>query len=429
LRLTANFGSNMKQTIIYLLALLIHSNATYAQWQDSVKEGWDKSKDYGVEAWNTTKNVLESTSQLFSESEENRRKVRIVQEDERFKAIWGSVFGQLEDGLDFVDQIKKAPDSSFFGEDKKSLREDLNKILDKTLVLLEDESINDYSNKIEELHQQISVAKSNISKYREEKITAPRDHMLDTTQDNYDKKIQQERLIISRYKNEIKIIKKHFKERLDDIGIDLSSEQVNILLARVDADDIVQMSFTFNVLKKITTQLMQLTHESSEEIKQAKKYYGMHVVLLELVNYMQQKYIDTVNSVYIPKIDKIIKNTIDTQNNAKKHIREDNDPKRITGFKNNIIALQLTLKTAKLYKTNLKDQTLKVLSAQEVVRKDLKLSQNTYDTVEISADLLSVLKTSKNSFDALMSLQVPQIVPFENMQMQKKYQELSRLLK
>jgi len=144
---------------------------------------------------------------------------------------------------------------------------------------------------------------------------------------------------------------------------------------------------------------------------------------------MQQKYIDTVHTVYIPKIDKIIANTIDTQNNAKKHIREENDPKRITGFKNNIIALQLTLKTAKLYKTNLNDQILKVLSAQEVVRKDLRLSQNTYDTVEISADLLSVLKTSKNSFDALMSLQVPQIVPFENMQMQKKYQELSKLLK
>jgi hypothetical protein len=417
----------MRHLIIFLCLLL--SNATYAEWKDSVKEGWDKSKDYGVGAWESTKNIWESTNEFFSESEEKRRNSRKNVEEEHFKAIWGSVFEQLEDGLTVVDQIKKAPDSSFFGEDKKSLKEDLNLILDKTLVLLEDESINDYSNKIEELNQKISEAKNNIAKFREEKITAPRDHMLNTTQDNYNKKIEQERLIISRYKNEIKIIKKHFKERLDDIGIDLSTEQVNILLARVDADDIVQMSFTFNVLKKITNQLMQLTHESSEEIKQAKKYYGMHVVLLELVNYMQQKYIDTVHTVYIPKIDKIIANTIDTQNNAKKHIREENDPKRITGFKNNIIALQLTLKTAKLYKTNLNDQILKVLSAQEVVRKDLRLSQNTYDTVEISADLLSVLKTSKNSFDALMSIQVPQIVPFENMQMQKKYQELSKLLK
>ncbi len=71
----------------------------------------------------------------------------------------------------------------------------------------------------------------------------------------------------------------------------------------------------------------------------------------------------------------------------------------------------------------------KVALAQELVQKDLALAQNTYQTVEVSASLLVIIKTSKDSFDALISLQIPQIIPFENLNMQTKYQELSELLK
>ena len=441
----------MKNIIGVIIILLMGTAPAHSEWQESVKEGWDKSvqqsqkgwekskvygsqaweksKVYGTEAWDKTKQAWDSANENFSESEETRKQSRAEQEQERFAEMWNNVFSQLEDGLEVVDDIKKAPDSAFFGEDKKSLRKDLNAVLDNTLVLLEDKSINDYRAQIERFNQLIETSRSSIAQYREDKVTAPKEHSVKTTRDDYKKKIAEEKENISLYQLEIKKITVHFKERLHDIGVDLTQDQVNILLARVDADDIIQMSVVFDVLKQITSQLMQLTQESGEDIKQAKKYYGMHVVLLELVNYMQQKYIDMVDTVYIPKIDTIIANTIKTRNNARKYISSETNAKRIASYKNNINALNLTLKTAKLYQENLKEQKHKVVAAQKVLQRDLNLSQNTYDTVEISADLLSVLKTSKDSFDALMSLQVPQIVPFENMQMQQKYQELSKLLK
>lgn len=421
--------TKMKFIPIFLILFLSYANSAYSQWTDSLNEGWDKTKEYSQEGWDSTKNAWDSTSAMFSESEEIRQKSQADQEDERFRDMWGDVFNQLKEGLVIIDEKKLAPDSAFLGDDKQSLQKDLDKILDKTLVLLEGESINEYRKKIKELNQLVSKSKRNISEFREEKITAPRTHMVKTTKEGYDKKIAHENLNITDYQYESEKIKVHLKERLHDIGVDLTEQQVTTLLARVDADDIIQMSVTFDILKKITTQLMQLTQDSGEQIKQAKRYYGMHVVLLELVIYMQQKYIDMVESVYIPKIDSIIQKTINIRNNAKQQMSEDSNLKRIAVYKNNITAQELTLKTAKLYRENLKNQKNKVSSAQKVVQKDLKLSQNTYDTVEVSADLLSVLKTSRDSFDALMSLQVPQIVPFENVNMQNKYQELSSKLK
>ncbi len=163
----------MKHTTIFLMVLASYSNLAYSDWSDSVKsgwestkeyseKGWDKSKKYSSEAWSSTKNAWNSTNDTSLESEETRKQIRADQEDERFRDMWGNVFSQLKEGLAVVDEIKMAPDSTFFGDDKKSLRSDLNKILDKTLVLLEDDSINDYREKIEDLNQRIEGSKSNI---------------------------------------------------------------------------------------------------------------------------------------------------------------------------------------------------------------------------------------------------------------------------
>jgi hypothetical protein len=155
----------------------------------------------------------------------------------------------------------------------------------------------------------------------------------------------------------------------------------------------------------------------------------MHVVLLELVSYMQQGYIDNVEKIYLPKINTIIDKTLALNEESKRQMAQENNQKRIAIYEKNRIAQELTLKTARLYLENLKDQQNKVIIAQKVAQRDLILSQNTYSTVELSADLLAILKDSKESFDALISLQVPEIVPFDNIIMQNKYYELSKLLK
>ncbi len=413
--------------LLFLSALPVQ--AELSEWSDSIQQGWDKSKEYSAEAWqatkDTTRELWNSTNQMFTLSEEERKQARQDEEDQRFRQMWSQLFSEMQDGVQLVDKIKQAPQSRFFGEDKQSLQEDLDKILDNMEVLLEDENINDYRHKIAEIDDYIATSKANIARYREQRITAPRTHMVKTTKAAYDKKIAQEQENIKLYRQESQRIKTYLRERLQDMGIDLSQEQVEVLLSRVDGDDIIQMSVVFDVLKKITQRLMQLTRESGEDIQQARKYYGMHVVLLEMVNYMQDKYIEQVDKIYIPNIDVIINKTLATRNTAQNRLKEENSPGRRTVYQKNIQAQTLTLKAARLYKNNLEEQKTKVRKAQKMIKKDLQLAQNTYDTVELSADLLSVLKTSQASFDVLMNLQVPEIVPFENLQMKTKFQELS----
>ena len=66
-----------------------------------------------------------------------------------------------------------------------------------------------------------------------------------------------------------------------------------------------------------------------------------------------------------------------------------------------------------------------MIEAQKISLANLKLSKNTYATVSLSADLYTLISESQTMFEEVSKIQVPSIVPFENMQIRQKYLELT----
>jgi hypothetical protein len=205
-------------------------------------------------------------------------------------------------------------------------------------------------------------------------------------------------------------------------------EQVDVLLTRIDGNDIIQMSLAMDTLKYVTAQILQLMKESNEELKQAKKYYGMHQVLLELVVYIQQKYIDKSNDIYLPKIEKLITDTANMIEETKVLKAKDEDPRRVSVYKHNIEALLWTLKVAKQYRLDLIHSRDRIVDAQKVAKANLRVSKNTYAAVSLSAELYDIVSESQEMYIRVSKIQVPDIVPFKNIQIKKKYRELTEKL-
>ena len=146
---------------------------------------------------------------------------------------------------------------------------------------------------------------------------------------------QKENVILE---NEIRIIKIDLKSNFKEIGVNLTSEQIEVLLTRVDGDDIIQISLVMETLKHITNQILELMKASKEELTQAKKYYGMHQVLLELVVYIQQQYIDKCDNVYLPKIDKMITDSEQMIENTNRLKGQEEDARRRSIYNHNLDA-------------------------------------------------------------------------------------------
>jgi len=182
-------------------------------------------------------------------------------------------------------------------------------------------------------------------------------------------------------------------------------------------------------LKYITNQILKLMQESKEELSQAKKYYGMHQVLLELVVYIQQKYIEKCNSDYIPKIDKIIIDSIQMAQSTEKLRDNEENSQRRSIYSGNLNAQLLTNRAAKLYRKDIILSRNRMIEAQNISKANLRLSKNSYETVMLSADLFNLISQSQNMFEEVSKIQVPNLVPFENNQLEQKYKELTEKLK
>jgi len=401
-----------------LIAFIVISTFTlHADWSgtlgnltDEAKSVWEKQKE----------NILNE----HKDENLTARHKRLHQE--HFNNIWEDVISNLEKGLALSHKIDQAPNSAFFSADKESIRKDFETVLDDIIMLLLDDNLLNYRKNIRETKESITSLEKEILDYREKKITAPTQSHLKTTKDEYVQKIADAKESIKAYREKIVKIKFAMSENFKELGINISPQQIDVLLARVDGDDIISMTLMMDVLKQITVQLLAIMQESGEELNHAKKYYGMHMVLLELVVYVQQKLINKIEHTYIPKIDKILSDTSQILEETSKKISDEESLQRRTIYYQNYEAQKLTFKVATLYKKNLQDELIQVAKARDASQKNLDLSKNTFQTVTLSSDLYKIISTSQEMMREVMKLQVPTIIPFENMKMKEKFQELTK---
>jgi hypothetical protein len=406
-----NPRTTMRST--YLLLLLF--TFLQADWKSDML---DKSN----QLYNETKNI---TILLYKENVETEP----LSKEQHMNRVWDKIYPDLEEGAKNIDKLNNAPDSAWIGTDKEDVQEDINKLFEMIVNGLIQDDLLIYKTKMESLKKEISENKSDILRYREKRVGAPQKSAIYTTKSGYDEKIIETKNENKIFENEIHLIKDDLKKNFAEIGVNLSAAQIDVLLTRIDGDDIIQISLVMETLKHITNQILELMKASKEELTQAKKYYGMHQVLLELVVYIQQKYINKCNDIYIPKIDNMISDSAEMIANTSRLRDQEEDVRRKSIYNSNLDALELTNRAAILYKKDIIASRNNMSEAQQIAKENLKLSKNTYATVMLSADLFDLISESQNMFEEVSKIQVPNLVPFENIQLEEKYRELTEKLR
>lgn len=422
-----------KAAILLLPITLFTAQSSYAEW--SFSDAWKTTKEVSGSAYESSK---EYTNKALDKSKDyydnltneavdpNSITSRVIESDkkEHIKEVWSDVLKELDGALILNTRIDAAPVSSFFSADKGSLGEDQVDVFEEIEALLSSPAIAKNRRNIDALKKKVQGKQDSITHIKEKRVVADNDERA-----TYDKQIKKAQADIQALTQRINNEKNILKRRFNASGLLLSDAQVDVLLSRVDANDIIKMSLVYDVLADITAQLMGLTKESNENIDQARKYYGMHVVLLKLVINMQDSYVKKLDDVYLPKIETIRIETLRINQDSSRLLSKENKNDRKNLLRKNIKAQQLTLKVAKLYAQQLNHQKAKVKKARNLIADDYRVAKNTYDTVKISADLIQLMKSNRASFNALMNIQIPEIVPFENLEMQRKFEEMSSMIK
>lgn len=405
----------LKLFIVFLFLTL--SQSTFADWLDIVKDGLESTIEVSQDTWDIAK-------QTFDDESVSEEVIPIVQENieisrSRALAVWDDLVDVFDEIIILKSKKNDASSISLFGKSKKDYDERIELIFQSVASLINDPELENNRKTLQILKNKILKSQEKSSNlYAKSVLASGKERKeLENLADDYKKDSQE-------YKDSKVDLIRGVRSRLALYGLNLNKNQVEVLLSRVDAGDIIGMTTSFSVIAELTEQFSDATIASGENLQIAKKYYGMHVILLELQMHIQKNYINRLRNVYLVRANDIrSENKLLIDETFK--LIDDAEGTYLKIYKNNLESQKYTLKVLGLYEEILRKDLLKIETGLKKVNDNYLVSLNTFQTVTVAADLASLMAENSNLFNEVMSIQVPELIPFENLQMQKEFEALT----
>lgn len=358
---------------------------------------------------------------------------------EQARRLMAAVDTILRDAADERSSAQKLPGrdefviSPLWTETKEDREKKVRNLLDSALSIVTDVPVVETQKKIESLRKNIRDIEEQIVSYREKQLIAPKDGMLPgvltDTVDSLAKGIQEAEKRIETNKAEIQKAKLEIHDGLVKSGVQLSPDQVELLLDSVLSGDLVRLVAVFNAAKVIDGQLSMLMSAAGDNMNAARKYFAMHAALFAMLVHAQNATIEKIDTQYMPKLDAILRDIAMAKAKTAQLLRAENRPDQLRALEANRESQKLAEEAAKGYRRYLTQQREQLARARSRATHDLKIADNTYETVEASLQLRNLMRDSSASFEAIQKLEAPTFDQiFKNEELRQEFENLTRKL-
>ena len=417
---------HMKKLILFtffMSANLFAQEEDVSSWWGSAIEESKKVLDKSSE---TLSSALGSMMQAIDKEIEN------LQNDDSGKVDTQKKINGIRDFLDEYGELKEKDqtNSCVQGVFKSSV--DCRILIDKVLFEIEeivfDGQIISYSARIRDLRSEIKDLENDKSRLNEDFVFAKDKEdasLLESSKEDIAEDIAKIDSIINKSNILIETLEYDLQTKMLNLGIDLSTEQIRVMTTRVDGDDLAKSIAIFDVTKQISASLGELMNQNSFSGDSTAKYYGIYVILSEILGFAQREYIAKLDDVYLKKINEIKNNSLKSISMAENEIGKSQSQQSINIYNNNIKAERFTIKVADNYRSILVAQRAKLFSALKRTEEQISVGYSSYITATNSSILSSLIQDTQSSFDQIMTMQIPEIIPFESTELESEFRKLS----
>ena len=126
----------------------------------------------------------------------------------------------------------------------------------------------------------------------------------------------------------------------------------------------------------------------------ARKYFAMHAALFAMLVHAQDSTIRKIDTQYMPKLDAILKDLAAAKARTLELMRAENRPDQKRALEANRDSQKLAEEAAKGYWRYLAQQREQIAAARTRAVHDLRIADNTFDTVEASLELRNLMRDS-----------------------------------
>jgi hypothetical protein len=358
---------------------------------------------------------------------------------EQAQRLMKAVDAILQDAAKNRAEARKLPSDAdymlkpIWAETKEDRERKVRDILDAVLGIVTDAPIVDLQKKIEGLRRNIRELDDRIVALREKQLVAPRDgmftSMVSDTVGSIGREIEEARKRIEANREEIAKTKASVREALKKNGVELTAEQVDLLLDGVLSGDLVRLVVVFNSAKLIDTQLGKFLAATGENIGAARKYFAMHAALFALLVHAQDSLIGKIDRQYLPKLSAIEVDIRAARVKTTELQRAENRDDQKRALDANAESQRLAEEAAKGYRRYLLQQREQVAKARQKTTHDLRIADNTFETIEVSFQLRNLMRDASASFESIQKLEAPTFDQiFKNEELRREFENLTRKL-
>ncbi len=391
-------------------ALSTAGELTKKTWEVGIKVG-DQIASFSSEQLSELSTVVEN--QLSNLESTSVSKVDIEQKFYELRLF-------VDDLTELKEKEREAPDFALLSKTKKDYRIKMDEVLKELEPILFDGEVMGYSTKIRKAQIQIKVLRSEIFDLKEKKLFADLDD-----KDEFDGKIDKRVKGVKSLETLIGKLEYDLMKKFHRLGIDLSINQVRVITKRVDGDDLAHTLAVFDVTRQISSTLAELMENADYDPEYARRYYGIYVVMAEMVLYSQRLYVKKINEIYLVALDQLKRDIKDAINFAEKSISKQKNEANVKILKQNIESNKFSNEVVDMYREILLAQEENLKKAMKDSKNNVDVAYSTFDTVTISSNLVNLIDTTQDEFNKVMNMQIPQIVPFENKILEERFIDIS----
>jgi hypothetical protein len=358
---------------------------------------------------------------------------------EQAKRLMQAIDAVLQDTARNRAEVRKLPGKDDFlvpplwTETREDRETKIRNLLDAALGIVTDVPVVEVQKRVEGLRAGIRKLEDDIVKLKERQLTAPKDGMLPgvwtDTVATLAQQIDTARKQIELSREAIKAAKAEIREALVKSGIELGPEQIDLLLDGVLSGDLVRLVAVFNAAKLIDGQLARMMGASGDNINAARKYFAMHAALFAMLVHAQDTTIAKIDTQYVPRLDAILKDLAAARAKTTDLMKAENRPDQRRALEANRESQRLAEEAARGYRRYLQQQREQIAKARTKATHDLRIADNTFETVEASFQLRNLMRDSAASFEAIQKLEAPTFDQiFKNEELRREFESLTRKL-
>lgn len=336
---------------------------------------------------------------------------------------WDKLAKWCRNTVDLHTELPSLPESAWFSADQGSQRKKIReKLMDIRKLLLSTDAQRIMA-RVDAIDRRIADIDEDLRKENEQRVFYPEKS---AKIDEHVAKLREKRDDLARQREAAARV---VLKELDALGLRLSGAAAEQCLFTVNVGDLIDNVIVAKNIGLVVENLRKLM--ATGDVTAAKRYFGMYRVMVEVQKACFDDYLEkSRNGEWRQKLNQIRDDATAARQNALDSSQDASfSEQQRAVFRRNAEMNVSTLKAVAAY-VKILDQHESIIQVKaDEAAKMLRVAENSYATVSLAGDFLALVKSSQDSFDALLQLQLPPIEIFNDAALQTEFMALTKKLK